>query len=187
MNYLAEVSPNDLVLLKDVYPGEARFLKAGKILGAAAEVSEDLVVALCRRSLRAAEADLHQVSTFVAKRTRLMERVKLTGNIISSASSTGVVAAILQGNSDAAIYIAAITFLSSLCLILVHYYDRTTNGGHSFNQLQEMIGSLRRDLAIYEGEFALMDALGDIGKVEVVARKVILLVAELTHIKGNLF
>lgn len=170
VNFLDRTQPEKLKQLRIRYPDYQAALSPGKILGEK-ETSRDLLMELAAATFAAAKNHGRVVSDLLRRKLRTSARLKMSGSIVSSLSSAGIVAAVFQGHTSNALIAGIVAFISALMTMIAQYIDDFAAGGGSTRELLQKVDSAMLEVFEAEGEFRLMAATNATAKLEDLVRK----------------
>lgn len=187
VNFLASANPDALKRIQQNFPEAAVSLTPGKMLGAEAapETENTMLLALFKETLASAKQTMEPLLHQVMQRSKRIQRVRLIGGVVSSALSAGLIAALANGQTHAALIVAAITFVASLLTLTAQYYEDSLGGSNSISNTRVTLNNLLRQLAEIEGNYQLGCALNDLTGLADWVRSLRALLVELQVIRNN--
>jgi hypothetical protein len=120
---------------------------------------------LAKTALVESKADLNEVLQVLTRRVKLLARLCLAANVVSSLSSAGMVAAVVGGNTREQIITAAIALLASLFGLVTIYVEDFSGGEGSTRRLRDLMTTQVRRLAEIDGQLRLAQAQDDSAKI----------------------
>jgi hypothetical protein len=138
-----------LELLRERYPSQDDWLRAGMQMGEAAEqdIPTQFYCDLCRGGVVFAERQVEALLERLPRRLARAKRLRLVSAIIASLSSAGVISFLFIKAISEAEITSAVAFIASVGNLVAEYLETTIGGGKGiYDGISEMLqieGSLR--------------------------------------------
>jgi len=126
------------------------------------ELSVAAAVALLDVAAVEARADLDEVLSVLARRTRALGRIRLGAAAISTITTAGLVGLILGNSRHGQTAVALIAFVSALLGLLSVYLEDFSGGEGSTRRLRDAMTAQVRKLVEAEGQAKLAKVTGDV-------------------------
>jgi hypothetical protein len=141
---------------------------------------------LAKTAIVESKADLNEVLQVLTRRVKLLARLGLAANVVSSLSSAGMVAAVVGGNTREQIITAAITLLASLFGLVTIYVEDFSGGEGSTRRLRDLMTTQVRRLAEIDGQLRLALAQDDSAKILSSLTDISSVLVEVQHARAQL-
>jgi len=183
VDLLSRRKPELLCQLKEKYPSHKGLLSPGKMLGTETVPQDKLLIDLAVNTVRNARQECTDTYKLVVKQLRTSARLRLGAAIISSASSCGVIAALMQESHEIALITGALALMSSIFALIAQYKEEYAGGQNSLREMRERVAQCVADSAEVEGEIGLIIATGDSEGIELQIRKLNTVIASTRQIQ----
>ena len=161
VTYLSKTDPKSIDTLKKEYPEYEKLLRPGKVLGVSHQSSDNLLLSLCESTISAADEDIQKFTIILEKRQRFFRLTDIIGNVISTGSAISLIAILIKGFKNEAIYIALLNFVSSVCIIISKYSEP-----FYLNQLLHQVIAIEKELFKLKSEYKIIIATGRYDNLE---------------------
>lgn len=183
VDLLGRRRPEILKEIQAKYPSYAEMLRPGKMLGTSNHSQASLLIELAFSTIGIAKQECNDTYQLVARRLRSSARLRFGGAIVSSASSGGLVAALIQEATQIAIIVGALAFLSSGFTLVAQYIEEYAGGQNSLREMRDRLVRHVAESGEIEAELRLMEIRGAFEDIESLIRKLNALIASVRQIQ----
>jgi ABC-type multidrug transport system fused ATPase/permease subunit len=185
VDLLNRTSPNTLLKLRNRYPEYSELLEPGRLLGEArsSHTERSFLTELLTEAVDIAKKESSELRNYFHKRLQTSRRLRIAGNLISSISTAGLIAAIIGSQKIAMILSAVVAFLASSLSLVAQYFEDFAGGQNALRELRERLSRLVLELSEAEGDFRIFQINGRAEDLIPLVRKVNAIVANIRQIQ----